>query len=483
MIGTANVHLLAPAWTLATSGDVPDTPTVEGNAVYATDLGGSIWRLDAASGAVAWKQDFPTLTGNPSSFSRNSPAIGPKQIVLGDQASATVYALDKGSGAVLWRTTLDTAPGAIITASPVIVAGHVLVGVSSNQEEYAATHPGFVLSFRGSVAALDLATGALVWQTYTVPQGFTGGAVWGSNIAVDITRHALYVGTGDNYSVPPTVAACQAGARDGRALDACLPVTDHLDSVLSLDAATGSVNWARRMTALDTWTVSCIPSARPPATPCPRPTGPDYDFSSSPNLFSATASGTARDLVGAGQKSGVYWAFDRDTGRVVWGTQVNPGGTRGGIQWGSAVQGGRIFVSASNANYIWSQPIGGNQLTNGGYWSALDASSGQIIWQTPTEAKQPVPTNKSGRTIKPPAGAFARTEGAVSVANGVMYGSDTAGNFVALEATTGRQIWNFQSGGAAIDAPAIVGGTVFWGDGYGDIGKSNSKLYAFTVQR
>ena len=160
-----------------------------------------------------------------------------------------------------------------------------------------------------------------------------------------------------------------------------MPREDHIDSVLSLDLRSGKINWARRFTDLDTWTVACIPSHRPPALPCPKPQGLDYDFGSAPNLFSASIVGKQSDLVGAGQKSGVYWALDRDTGRTIWATQVNPPGTRGGIEWGSAVDGGRIFVPASNSLYTWASVMGSKTLTNGGYWSALDAATGNIVWK------------------------------------------------------------------------------------------------------
>ena len=56
------------------------------------------------------------------------------------------------------------------------------------------------------------------------------------------------------------------------------------------------------------------------------------------------------DLVGAGQKSGQYWALDPDTGAVVWVTQAGPGGTAGGLQWGSAVDGKRVYTANANSN-------------------------------------------------------------------------------------------------------------------------------------
>ena len=478
-IGAGNVSSLAPAWSLTTTGEVPDTPTVDAGSVYFSDAGGSIWRVDAASGAVTWQVKLPTVTGNAKSVSRTSPAIAPAAIIIGDQGSASVYALSKVDGSLLWRTKLDSSRGAIITSSPVVVGNRVLVGVSSNQEELAATIKGFVPNFRGSIASLDLTTGNIQWQVYTVPPGFTGGAVWGSNLAVDESRRAVFAGTGDNYSVPTEVSACQAAAQSGRELEHCLPNGDHIDSLMSLNLVTGAINWSQRLTTLDTWTVSCLPSKHAPKTACPSPAGPDYDFGSAPNLFATTGSGAHEDLVGAGQKSGVYWAFDRDTGKEVWATQVAPGGTRGGIEWGSAVDGGRVYVAASNSNYVWTQLIGGGPLTDGGFWSALDVNSGKILWQTATDDLQQTPANKASRTIKPPRGALARAEGSVSVANGVMYAADASGEFVALDAATGKRLWKYTSGGAAVDGPAIAGGMVFWGDGYGDIGPEQTQIVAF----
>ncbi len=480
VLGPSNVAGLKPVWTLETTGDMPATPTVENGALYAVDNGGSVWRVDAATGKPAWHILLSAISGDPKSVARTSPAVGPSQIVIGNQASATLYALDKSSGAKLWATRLDRSRGAFITSSPVIVGSQVVVGVSSMQEELAATVKGFVPDFRGSVVALDLATGAVQWQFTTVPQGFTGGAVWGSNLAVDPSRHAVYAGTGDNYSVPAAVAQCQAQARNGQQLDRCLPATDHIDSILALDLGKGTPIWTRRLTDADTWTVSCIPSKKPPGTPCPQPTGRDYDFGSGPNLFQLP--GTSHAVVGAGQKSGVYWVFDRDTGATVWGTQVNPGGTRGGVEWGSAVDATRVFVPASNSAYVWSGLVGSQKITNGGFWSALDAGTGQILWQTATTAKQPKPAKQTGRTINPPPGALARTEGAVSEANGVMYGADAAGNFVALNAATGALLWKYGTHAAAIDAPAIVDGRLYWGEGYVDIGNGRHELTAFGLK-
>ena len=120
---------------------------------------------------------------------------------------------------------------------------------------------------------------------------------------------------------------------------------------MALDLVTGAVRWATRAIPYDAWTVDCIPFVGDGSN-CPNPAGPDYDFGQAPALFTVKPgpTGKPRDLVGAGQKSGQYWALDPDTGAVVWVTQAGPGGTAGGLQWGSAVDGQRVYTANANSN-------------------------------------------------------------------------------------------------------------------------------------
>jgi hypothetical protein len=62
--------------------------------------------------------------------------------------------------------------------------------------------------------------------------------------------------------------------------------------------------------------------------------GKDSDFGAGANLVSAIINGVATPLVGAGQKSGIYWALSAKAGAVVWHTVVGPGGKLGGMEWG-----------------------------------------------------------------------------------------------------------------------------------------------------
>lgn len=231
--------------------------------------------------------------------------------------------------------------------------------------------------------------------------------------------------------------------------------------MMALDLDTGAIKWANRLQGYDAWTVAC--SSGGTTNPnCPDPAGPDYDFGQGPMLFTANASGTSRQLLGAGQKSGIFWALDPASGTIVWSTVVGPGGTLGGSEWGSATDGTRVYVAIANSSHQ-QYVLKSGTTTTGGAWSALDAATGAILWQTAD-----------------PQGAI--DPGAVTTANGVVYAGslDSVGHMYAFDAARGAILWTFASGGSVNSGAAIVNGTVYWGSGYAHIqGTPNNKVYAF----
>jgi PQQ-like domain len=160
----------------------------------------------------------------------------------------------------------------------------------------------------------------------------------------------------------------------------------------------------------------------------------------------------------------MYWALNPANGDIVWSTMVGPGSTLGGIQWGTATDGERIYVAITNGGKKPYPLINGQTVTSGA-WSALDVHSGRILWQTPD-----------------PDQAF--DMGSVSVANGVLYAPSFSGRMLALNALTGGILWSFQSGGSVLDGPSIVDGVVYWGSGYRNIkpGIGNNKVFAFSTR-
>ncbi len=111
----------------------------------------------------------------------------------------------------------------------------------------------------------------------------------------------MYVTTGDNYSAPSTTTS---------------------DAVLGLDLATGRMLWSRQVTPGDVFNSGCVAGVNGPNCPDEGERGPDYDFGSSAILVNKPA---GRDLLIAGQKSGMVYALDPDRkGEIVWTRRTSP---------------------------------------------------------------------------------------------------------------------------------------------------------------
>jgi polyvinyl alcohol dehydrogenase (cytochrome) len=271
--------------------------------------------------------------------------------------------------------------------------------------------------------------------------------------------------------------------------------TNYFNSIIALDLTTGAIKWGSRAMDYDAWNVACglavpgvftVPgdffglptpgaygNCPDPVAPSPdRQVGPDHDFAQGPLIFAGPGSLGGQGLVGAGQKSGIFWAFRATDGALVWKTQVAPGGVTGGLQWGSATDGQRLFVAVANAGptlkgggagaEIWTLKDGST--TTAGGWASLDAKTGSVLW-----------------TTKDPLGS--RAEAAVSGANGVIFGCNLdffRGTMYALDARTGKPLWSFDSGGSCNAGPSIADGMVFWGTGTFS-GTGPKKVYAFSL--
>jgi polyvinyl alcohol dehydrogenase (cytochrome) len=192
-----------------------------------------------------------------------------------------------------------------------------------------------------------------------------------------------------------------------------------------------------------------------------------------------------RDVVGVGEKSGVYVLLDANTGDFIWNTLIGPGGDQGGMEWGTAFDGERIYASITNHHHIPYKLTQNGQLSNttvtGGSWAALDPITGTILWQTADRQLETLPgLGTVGVWDLAP----------VTVANGILYASSMAKEekdrhqMFALDAKTGKILWEFGAGSSVNSGPAVAKGSVYWGTGYsrsGIEGSGNTKLYAFSL--
>jgi polyvinyl alcohol dehydrogenase (cytochrome) len=487
-ISARTVGSLQLKWSFDTSGDVTAHPAVDGKYLYFPDSAGFLYKVEKESGALVWKKPISGYTGITGDFARATPAVAGKLLILGNQSgkflpafgqpapqAARVFAVDKDTGNRVWSVQVDDTPLSFVTQSAIVYKDTAFVGIASNEELVAAFVPpvNWQWQFRGSVVALDVDTGKIKWRTYTVPAGYAGGGIWGSTGAVDKRSNQLFIATGNNYAVPQSVLNCLGTPAPA---SQCMSPDNHFDSIIALDIDTGAINWGARGLPSDVWNVACglnspgfvvgvgfpgvygnCPNANPATA------GPDYDFAQGPMLL-------GDDLVGAGQKSGMFWAFHRKTGALAWMTMVAPGGVTGGLQWGSATDGRRIFVAAANSGpssaaggvgaLPWELKDGTTTVSGG--WAALDQKSGDVIW-----------------TTKDPIGS--RSEAAVSAASDVVFGCNLApnvGTMVAMDAKTGAVLWSFNSGAPCNAGASIADGMVFWGSGTFR-GDGSKKVFAF----
>jgi polyvinyl alcohol dehydrogenase (cytochrome) len=158
----------------------------------------------------------------------------------------------------------------------------------------------------------------------------------------------------------------------------------------------------------------------------------------------------------------------------------------GGMEWGTAYDGDRIYASITNQHHIQYEltehGIISNATVSGGSWAALDPIKGTILWQTADPQVETLPS----------LGVVGVWDlGPVTVANGVVYVSSMAKladqyQMLALDATTGVILWKFGAGSSVNSGPAVVDGTVYWGSGYSRSraeGSGNNRLYAFSIDK
>src|SRR3954464_12357828 len=295
---SAQIPGLAQAWTFTSQkGDFTGTPVVANGMVVAGDFSGTVYALDAVTGKVHWSKALGEPIDGSAAIDTAAPG-GPTVFVpLAHVGGPRLAALAPSAGPVCGGPELTNQPKSSVYGSPTFSKGTVYIGTSGpNGDDSTA---------RGTVVALNEASGAVRWRTFTVPEGHDGGPVWATP-AIDTATGRMYVGTGNAYH--------------GEAADTT-------DAILALDASTGAILGHYQAVSGDAFAAD-------------NPLGPDADFGASPNLFTAP-NGTP--LVGEGGKDGVYYALERATMNPVWKRTVGTAAPTGGFLGSTVFDGTRIY--------------------------------------------------------------------------------------------------------------------------------------------
>jgi polyvinyl alcohol dehydrogenase (cytochrome) len=281
--------------------------------------------------------------------------------------------------------------------------------------------------------------------------GPSGAPVWCSP-TIDLKRGLVYIGTGENYTNPPTSTS---------------------DAVQALDMKTGKLRWNFQATQGDTYNTAC-----PFFLNCPEKAGPDLDFGMAPILVQGK---DGKDILLAGQKSGIVYSLSPDNGKLIWKTRIGKGGALGGIHWGMATDGKLVY--ATNSDNFFGIDKSNPEIKASPGMYALDIYSGKLIWKTPHPGCD---------------GCMPYNSAAPAVIPGIVFAGSLDGHIRAYDSNDGKMIWDFntavpfetingiQGRGGSLDGPApVVGdGMLFVNSGYGILGEvKGNVLLAFEVEK
>jgi polyvinyl alcohol dehydrogenase (cytochrome) len=477
-LAAGDVPRLKVKWAFGFPGDTSAAvqPTIVNGRVFLGSTSGRVFALSLASGCAYWTYDADTQVRTAVVIGRDS---GSTLAAFFADLAGNVYSVDAASGQLRWKKTVEDHPVVRLSGTPKLVDGRLYVAVSS-LEELVGSDPKYpCCTFRGSVVALDAASGNQIWKTYTIGEtpkpttknkvgtqlyGPSGAAVW-SSPTIDTARRVVYIGTGDSYSDPAA------------------PTTD---AIMALDLDSGAIKWVRQLTPGDAWNLACggLDSSNCPASP-----GPDSDFGSPPMLV-APPDGPRMLIVG--QKSGVVHGIDANTGAVKWSTRVGKGGILGGVEWGSATDGRTAYVALSDQTMKPAGSTGGAVVlgqtvldpTVGGGLFALRVADGSKVWSAPPPRCPDRPTCSPAQSA------------AITAIPGIVFSGSVDGHLRAYSMTDGRVVWDFDTAaefdtvnrvkarGGSIDVggPAVGEGMVLTTSGYPTFGgMSGNVLLAFSV--
>src|SRR6185437_2029754 len=448
-ISPQNVDQMKVAWTfkIPEKGPIEASPIVWDGMIYITSSKDDVYAIDAKTGELKWQYNPKPvqLTG----FPRNRGIAIYDGVVFVGMLDGHMAALDAKTGKEIWnKQTIKDPKTSFYTMQPVPYKGKILMGVSDGDW-------GGI----GNIAAFDPKTGDRVWEwdaipkpgepgsdTWTGDSWKRGGAAIWSGLAIDPGTDTLYVSTGNPQ--PDFLGT----VREGKNL--------YTDSMVALDISgpKPKMKWYHQFIAHDTH---------------------DWDPAMPPVLFTGTVDGKQMKLAAAGDKAGNFWILNAENGDVISNTPVSfqfnqdsqpkIGGanyacpnTNGGVEYNGAA-----YDPATNAFYVpsisqcgkWSgnktaEFVAGQFYLGGafpglvgpntGWFSSIDVATGIFNWRHHFD----LPAN--GGALVMNYVSSRRPQGKESL----VFTGLLDGHFNAYDASTGKLLWQHDTGDSIIAPPA-----------------------------
>ena len=419
---------------------------------------------------------YTTPGGAPLRTSSAFGYVGDIPLLVFSGSDTTVHAVDARTGKAVWTKHVGTFSYSTTTGTPTVLKDRVIVPVAQFEIVFGGDNKVSCCNNHGYVLSLDPKTGEQQWRYDTMPDatpqrdrgdgkpllGPSGAPIWNSPV-VDEKRGLVYFATGESNSPP---------------------AHKNTNAVIAVDLKTGKEKWSFHATPNDIYNIGCDLHSKPELLNCtsaPETVYRDVDFGASVILGKGS---NGKELLYAGQKSGSVWAFEPETGKVVWRRPLGTGGALGGVHWGIAFDKDTVYAPISSVGVAIKGEWDFDPAIKPGLY-ALDAKTGKIKWQYNPELPPGTPPSPPGFPQHPVAMSTAP-----AVIDGVVIAATLDGTLHALDSTTGKLLWKLATAkdytttngvpgkGGAIDAASIyaANGLLVVNSGYGSFGQAPGNM-------
>lgn len=466
---TADLSDLELAWAIAfpATSSMRAAPVIVGSTIFysATDAS-RVFALDTESGCAKWVYNAGTRLRSSMAYG----VIDGEGILVFSDQRGMIHSISAETGEQNWGASGQASNNqGMLTGTPVIHEDRVIVPVSGSGVITGGNPNYECCENHGAVTALDVRTGAKIWEYHTMPaaqftgmesstgvkqRGPSGAPIW-TTPTIDAARAQIYVTTGENTSHPTTGTS---------------------DAIIALDLETGEEKWVFQALANDMWNFGCS-AGGPNCIILDDTNSVDYDFGGPAILVEAGN----RELLVAGQKSGDIWALDPDSGALVWNQQIGEGTALGGNHWGITTDAERAFMTVND-------PGGMGQVSRPGLYSFF-LGTGEPSWFYEVES------DCEGRDdrLRRCEGLYGFSAAPLTV-DGAVIAAGLDGRLFVFNADSGEVLFEYDTAtdfdtvngvegyGGSIDSHSIAAGSgmLFVGSGYGSFSQvSGNVLLAF----
>jgi len=460
-IDKSNVKRLVPIWNLSLDNPWGEQaqPLVYNGVMYVTDAKSTV-AIDVETGKQIWKTpvDWPPDTPHVvcCGVSNKGPALLNGKLFR-TTLDAHVIALDMKTGKEIWRQkAAEWKEGYSMTVAPLVANGVVITGIS-----------GAEFGIRGFLDGWDPESGEHLWRRYTIagpdePGGDTwpkgdaylhgGGSTWITG-SYDPDLDLVYWGTGNAGPWNPQ-------SRPGDNL--------YTASLLAIRPKTGEIAWHYQFTPNDMF---------------------DYDACWEPILAELKIQGQTRKVVMQLNRNGFLYVLDRANGKLLsakpyekvnWATGIDletgrpiesdvtkrgrageqielwPS-IRGGKNWPHAAfnpETGLLYANTQHAATL-NQFQKEESFEEGKRFTEVEVMPAMQPPGEPlghVDAIDPLTAQDRWRA---PLWDHTQWSSILATGGGLLFTGKETGEFIAIDADTGKTVWQFQTG-SGVNAQAIT---------------------------